>query len=854
MDKNLLECLGNQVPGEYILPFFWQHGEDHATLLRELEAIYQCGLKEFCVESRPHPYFCEEPWWDDLSFLLQKAQKREMRVWLLDDKRFPTGYANNYIESHPELRAVRLRVEIRDFVGPQPGAALVPAVLWGEGETLLTAVAYRRTDGGNILTGEPVPLLSFERDGLIWWDIPPGVWRVTYVIRTTRCPASGRENYIDMLSLESCQAMLHAVYEPHYQHFSEYFGNTFAGFFSDEPGFSNELGSYHSLLGNEHSFLPWNDSMIQALSQRMAVSEETVLCRLPALWQSVEGSTAQLREAYMEEVTMAFRRNFSFQLGNWCRAHGVQYIGHVIEDENAHQRLGHGCGHYFRALDGQDMGGVDIVLHQYIPGMVEYPHTACLAEGRADPAFFQYTLPKLASSHAHLQPLKQGRALCEIYGGFGWAEGIPEMKQMTDLMLVGGINHFVPHAFDPQLKDPDHPPHFFEGGKYPQYEAFAHLMAYTKRLSHLLSDGQHQADIAVYYNAEAEWAGGRFQLQQEVCKVLTRGQVTFDFIYQDLLPMCSVSEGQLTLEGLMYKALVVPYSQYLPAYLLESFHRLAEEGLPVLFTEALPDGIDEISPLGSLLQNCQAIPTQDLVLFLKKQGLVTLSVTDSSPSLQLFHIRRGHWDVVFLWNESLFDTVDTWLSQPGEGQTLFYDGWRNQLFSPQFREGNVRVRLAPEQSIALVTGPWEKSVQPFNYGDSPKQTAELTWQVSLQAVGEKDFMPWDTLIKLENLAPRLPRFAGVVRYETTLLVEDSAAFNSLTVDQIGEIARFWVNGQDGGWVVGQPARFCLQDLLQQGENHIVIDVIPNVAYSQRDRLSGYVPLPVTGLVGSVTKD
>ena len=52
MDQKLKDCLSGQV-GSYILPFFWQHGESHALLLEELEAIFRTGVREFCVESRP---------------------------------------------------------------------------------------------------------------------------------------------------------------------------------------------------------------------------------------------------------------------------------------------------------------------------------------------------------------------------------------------------------------------------------------------------------------------------------------------------------------------------------------------------------------------------------------------------------------------------------------------------------------------------------------------------------------------------------------------------------------------------------------------------------------------------------
>ena len=80
MEKRLQECLANQEPTEYILPFFWQHGEEHSVLLKEMEAIRDSGIREFCVESRVHEQFGEDEWWEDFGFLLEEAKKRGMRV------------------------------------------------------------------------------------------------------------------------------------------------------------------------------------------------------------------------------------------------------------------------------------------------------------------------------------------------------------------------------------------------------------------------------------------------------------------------------------------------------------------------------------------------------------------------------------------------------------------------------------------------------------------------------------------------------------------------------------------------------------------------------------------------------
>lgn len=123
-----------------------------------------------------------------------------------------------------------------------------------------------------------------------------------------------------------------------------------------------------------------------------------------------------------------------------------------------------------------------------------------------DPEFFCYALAKLGASAAHLEPLKKGRAMCEIYGAFGWAEGLPFMKKLTDHMLANGINYYVPHAFTPKYPDPDCPPHFYAEGKNPQFPLFGQLMQYLQRMCHLLSEGTHVASAAVFYNAQAEWA------------------------------------------------------------------------------------------------------------------------------------------------------------------------------------------------------------------------------------------------------------------------------------------------------------------------------------------------------------
>ena len=117
------------------------------------------------------------------------------------------------------------------------------------------------------------------------------------------------------------------------------------------------------------------------------------------------------------------------------------------------------------------------------------------------------------------------------------------MKGLSDIMLASGINRFVPHAFSPKEEDEDCPPHFYNGGKNIQYPLFKNLMEYMGRVIHALDGGIHRADVAVFYNAECEWTGGKKQLFPTLCRDLTQNLIDFDIVPYDILKEAKVENG-----------------------------------------------------------------------------------------------------------------------------------------------------------------------------------------------------------------------------------------------------------------------------------------------------------------------
>lgn len=93
MDKRLQECLDN-TQFDYMAPFLWLHGESEELYISELHRIYESGIRSVCLESRTHEDFCREGWWKDVRRILDECKKLGMKLWILDDKHFPSGYAN----------------------------------------------------------------------------------------------------------------------------------------------------------------------------------------------------------------------------------------------------------------------------------------------------------------------------------------------------------------------------------------------------------------------------------------------------------------------------------------------------------------------------------------------------------------------------------------------------------------------------------------------------------------------------------------------------------------------------------------------------------------------------------------
>lgn len=844
--------------GSHVLPFLWMKGEDNNRIKEELDRIEDCGVREICLESRPHPDFCGPGWWENLDFIMAEARKRTMRVWILDDDKFPTGHANGAFETtYPERSKCYLAERHMDIMGPCRNHAVLVENFLGADGTMLGILAFPKPDGDSLAVSSEgvIDLTGQYQDGFVYFDLPEGAYRL-FVLFTTR-KGGGRAHYMNLLDPSSVQVLIEAVYETHYQRYGKYFGKEFAGFFSDEPELGNVPGyPFDCKLGQKDIRLPWSGELELMLK---TVWGQCFLSSIPLLWYDGGEETKSVRYTYMDQMTKLVRDCFSGQIGRWCEEHQVEYIGHILEDDNSHARMGCGTGHYFREMAGQHMAGIDVVHHQIVPGFTEKVHQ--WIAGDTDGEFFHFGLAKLGSSAAHIDPGKKNRALCEIFGNYGWAEGMPLMRWLTDHMLVRGINRFTPHAFSMEEYDRDCPPHFYAGGKNPQFGCFAQLMKYMNRAAFLLSEGHHVAQAAVLYHGEMEWAAGQTGLFQKPVRALMERQLDCDVIPADVLAegKAEVIGGCLRIHEETYVCLIVPGCSVLPDEAAEFIVRAAADGLPIYFADELPERKTGGGKLPQeFYQSVCLIPLENIADQVEALSDLPVRVITHDKGLRLYTVRQKDGYVSMIFNERVAEELLVTLEFcTGQSKSvMIYDAWNNRTERYLLEGQRISLRLLPGNSLYLcradVPESASESAVRIPVWESAKRLP-VTWNVERCRWGEETFEPY-VMLDSDDILPNLnglgyePGFTGTYGYtgEFIVLLEKEKRY-MLQFREVSDTMRLTINGYALGYQGMFPARMDVTNVLKDGINEIRLEITTTLVWSRKDGASTHLQIPSSGL-------
>jgi hypothetical protein len=532
-----------------------------------------------------------------------EAKKRDMKVWIVDDIGYPSGFAGGYFtKEKPELRMQALSIgqrlpvkggeTLNQAVGPDAVAAVV-----------VSATAERVA----------VPIVN----GNIAWTAPAGgdwtVMVVEHVFRTspTRSDANpthakdASNSLEDYMNPEATAAYLEHTHQGYYNAMPELFGTTILGFRGDEPDYSiaglpwtpKFFDTFQQVKG--YDIRPYLGAILlsqgggrarpPAASARAAApqSDPAFIPAGPPM-PPAKLTDAELRAKadYYDVFSQMFRDGFFKPQGLWCAKHGVEYQVHLNHEE-MEMDLTRSEGDFLRDMKYVEEPGIDSIWHQIWTDTVS-------------------DFPRLASSAAHVYG--HPRAFTETFAAYRPEPDATMARYILNEEVVRGVNvietMFYPatspaDAFGPPATAPATPgaPARPRGGPSALMRdpAWPALMQYLERLTYVMSMGRPAAQVALYIPSSSMWLGDAASDTAFVSseRMLAERQIDFDIINQDALAT-DLKAGQgilVSMSGNQYHAVIVPSAAVLTQTELDRLKALAKGGGKVFFLGRTPSMI-----------------------------------------------------------------------------------------------------------------------------------------------------------------------------------------------------------------------------------------------------------------------
>ncbi len=552
----------------------------------QVREMYRQGVGGFIYHPR-HGLLTEylsDEYMRNCAAAIDEAKNLGMKAYLYDENNWPSGPADAMVfEGHPEFRMSGARVTERFDLTPKSETGREIEV----GDELIAVIAVPLE--GDRPAGFPesaINLAERVEHGRLQW-VPSrteGDWRV-WVIGRRWTNNTFFGPYLDTLNKDAVKRFMDITHEKYAEWFSEEFGATVDGIFTDEPNMNFNPGDC----------IPWTDTLPGEFEWR---KNYPLLTALPAMFDDMGEETTRVRCDFWDAATDCYVNAFFKQIYEWCDARRLNLMGHVNQEGEI---VGHSRqqGDFFRGAQYMHWGGCDYLRENTWPeGNIVYN---VLAAG------------KFASSAGHL--LGKRIVGSECFGlASQWAIDLRNLKWMSDFQFCLGINQLEPHAFYYSIqgfrKWECPPGEFYQSPFWPWYSALAD---YTGRMSAVLRDGKHIADAAHFYPNRSLWAemdpsdndkAEELRRSFSRCgRLLMQINADFDYVGEEMLHEADFSGGEIGVRGAdgeimeRFKVLVMPACTTICRETADALRRFVDAGGRIIALGELPskstDGDDE---------------------------------------------------------------------------------------------------------------------------------------------------------------------------------------------------------------------------------------------------------------------
>lgn len=542
----------------------WEGPMDLSVIQHDLDSIKAKGFRSVIFEAGyglPYEYLSEE-WFLGIRQGVMEAKKRGLKVWLIDEGKYPSGFAGGkFTRERPDLRMKAIvpvdtiRVERNTSIKGMrvnPKAISAVAVCKGEENRLVSLKNGR---------------ISFDAGDHDWQIILAGVDFRTGQTRAVNNPKRGKDtsnSICDYLDPAAVRQFIDWTHEQYKKYLGEEFGKTVLGFRGDEPDFA---------------YTPWTPAMATEFKARKGYDPTPFYASL-ILRSATTEEENRFRADYWDVWSQLFSLHFFKQQADWCAENGLAHITHLNNDHNMPVCV-KAEGSLFRDLKEVQIPGVDAIWNQIWPETIN-------------------DFPKFASSVSHVYG--KPRAFSESFAAYNTPPTIPTAKYAVDYQMTRGINFF---EFMFWMAGSQHPNWMTDPG-------MKALNDYTNRVTYLLSLGKPGARIAVYYPTSTLWLKSN-EINPDLVTIaqqLLHHQRDFDWVDEDAFTEAlSVGSGYLeNRSGQRYQTLIIPSCDVLTTDMWRVICEFTQHGGQVLFWGKKPDMMVEKSYLKTLtlpsLQRC----------------------------------------------------------------------------------------------------------------------------------------------------------------------------------------------------------------------------------------------------------
>ena len=492
-------------------------------------------------------------------FVLE-AKKRDMRVWIVDDIGYPSGFAGGIFATDKaalQMQALTIAQRLPVAAGSELKQTVAP-------ETVAATAVNAAGDK------QPVPVTG----GAIDWTAPAGsgdwtVLLVSHVNRTSPTKSDTNPKHTkdssqpleDYINPAATAAYLQATHQGYFNAMPEEFGKTILGFRGDEPDYSI-------------SGLPWTPAFFATFQQAKGYDARPYLAAMLTAQGGRGQAAAKLTPAeqrakadYYDVFSQMFRDGFFKPQGVWCAAHGVEYQVHLNHEE-MEMDLTRSEGDFLRDMKYVEVPGIDAIWHQIWTDTIS-------------------DYPRLAASAAHVYG--HPRSFTESLAAYRPAPDITLARYILNEQLVRGVN-----LFETMFYPASSPSGTGRGGpsavmRDPGWPA---LMGYIQRMSYAMSMGRPAATVALYLPSDSMWLGDAAADTAFVAteQMLSERQIDFDIVGVDALQSeLKVGPGTFeTMSGNRYRTVIVPSASVLPQASLDRLRAFATGGGKVFFLGRTP--------------------------------------------------------------------------------------------------------------------------------------------------------------------------------------------------------------------------------------------------------------------------